>query len=142
MSPARTVILDNEAIQAIADVTHRKHRRILASIEVVASRNLRNAGSVRLVSPTAVRVEAGWDRRSSGPTVTLNRLRTDDAPLDSSSADRAATLRNALDLSVADAHVGAVIQQAEGPVAVITSDGGDVRRVADHLGTLVNVVAI
>jgi predicted nucleic acid-binding protein len=142
VKPARTVVLDNEAIQAIADVTHGKHRRLLASIEVVASRNLRKAGSVRLVVPTAVRVEAGRDRRSSGPTVTLNRLRTDDAPLDTPAADRAAALRNALDLSVADSHVGAVIQEAQGPVAVVTSDGGDVRRIADHLGIAVNVVAI
>lgn len=142
MSQARTAVLDNEAIQALTDVRHRKHRHALAALEVVAAGNLRKAGSVRLVVPTAVRVEAGWDRRSSGPTVTLNRLRTDDAPLDRAAADRAAAVRSALDVSVADAHVGAVIQEAEGPVAVITSDAGDVRRIADHLGTAVTVVAI
>jgi hypothetical protein len=135
-------VLDNEAIQALTDVRHRKHRRALAALEVVAARNLRKAGSVRLVVPTAVRVEAGWDRGLSGPTVTLNRLRMNDVPLDTRAADRAAAVRNALDVSVADAHVGAVIQAAEGPVAVITSDGGDVRRIADHLGTVVNVVTI
>ncbi len=125
MKPARTVILDNEAILAIGDVDHRKHRRMLASLEVVASRNLRNAGAVRLVAPTAVRVEAGWDRRSPGRTVTLNRLRTEDAPLDSPAADRAAAVGSALALSVADAHIGAVLQESPGPVAVITSDAGD-----------------
>lgn len=142
MTPARTVILDNEGIQALVDVTHPKHRRTLASIEVVASRNLRKAGSVLLVVPTAVRVEAGWDRRSSGPTVSLNRLRTDDAPLDRAAADRAAAIRNTLALSVADAHVGAVIMEATRPVAVITSDAGDIRRIADHLGTAVTAVSI
>jgi hypothetical protein len=136
------VILDNEAIQAIVDVDHSKHRRMLASLEVVASRNLRQAGAVRLVVPTAVRVEAGWDRRSSGSTITLNRLRTDDAHLDTAAADRAAAVRNALDLSVADAHVGAVLQESRGPVAVITSDAGDIRRIAAHLGSAVNIVAI
>jgi predicted nucleic acid-binding protein len=142
VTPARTVILDDEAIQALVDVTHRKHRRTLASIEVVASRNLRKAGSVLLVVPTAVRVEAGWDRRSSGPTISLNRLRTDDAPLDRAAADRAAAIRNTLALSVADAHVGAVIMEATRPVAVITSDTGDIRRIADHLGTAVTAVSI
>jgi len=142
VSQARTAVLDNEAIQALTDVRHRKHRSALAALEVVAAGNLRKAGSVRLVVPTAVRVEAGWDRRSSGRTITLNRLRTDDAPLDRAAADRAAALRNALHLSVADAHIGAVVQEAEGPVAVITSDGADVRRIADHVGTAVNVVTI
>lgn len=142
MKPARTVILDNEAIQALADVSHRKHRRTLAWVEVVASRNLRKAGSVHLVSPTAVRVEAGWDRRLSGTAATLNRLRTDDASLDRPAADRAAAIRNALDVSVADAHVGAVVQGASGPVAVITSDAPDVRRIAAYLGIPVNVVVI
>lgn len=142
MTPARTVILDNEAIQALADVSHRKHRRMLASLEVVASRNLRRAGSVRLVAPTAVRVEAGWDRRSSGPTVNLARLRADDAPLDSAAADRAAAIRNALALSVADAHIGAVVQKAAGPIAVLTSDAGDIRRISDHLEIAVTVVVI
>jgi predicted nucleic acid-binding protein len=142
VSQARTAVLDSEAIQALTDVRHGKHRRALAALEVVAAGNLRKAGSVRLVVPTAVRVEAGWDRRSSGPTVILNRLRMDDAPLDTRAADRAAAVRNVLHVSVADAHVGAVIQAAEGPVAVITSDGGDVRRIAGHLGTAVTVVTL
>jgi len=142
VKPARTVILDNGAIQALADVTHRKHRRVLACVEVVASRNLRRAGSVRLVAPTAVCVEAGWDRRSSGTAVTVDRLRADDAPLDRPAADRAAAIRNALDLSVADAHLGAVAQGALGPVAVIASDTTELPRVAGHLGIAVNVIAI
>ena len=61
MSRPRTVVLDNEAVQALADPAHRKHRRVLAVVEAVAARHLRRSGSVRLVVPTSVRVEAGWD---------------------------------------------------------------------------------
>ena len=141
MTEARTAVLDNEAIQALVDVEHRKHRRALAALEVVASANLRKAGSIRLVAPAAVRVEAGWDRRRPGAAV-INRFRAVDAALGGDVADRAAALRNALDVSVADAHLGAVVQGALGPVAVLTSDAADVGRIAAHLGVAVNVVTI
>jgi hypothetical protein len=140
-NPARTAVLDNEAVQALTSPHHPKHRRVLAAIEVVASRNLRGAGTMRLVVPTAVRVEAGWDRRRPGAAI-LNRLRIQDSPLDRESADRAAAIRTALDVSVADSHLGAVVDKALGPVAVLTSDGSDVRRIATHLGVAVNVVAL
>jgi hypothetical protein len=134
-------VLDNEAVQALTDVRHRKHRRALAALEVVASGNLRKAGSVRLVVPAAVRVEAGWDRRQPEAAV-INRFRADEEVLGGEAADRAASLRNALDLSVADAHLGAVVEAAGGPVAVLTSDPVDVRRIAAHVGGVVNVVAL
>ncbi len=141
MSRARTAVLDNEAIQALTDVRHRKHRRALAALEVVASANLRKAGSVRLVVPTAVRVEAGWDRRRAEAAV-IKRFRATDEVLGREVADRAASFRNALGVSVADAHLGAVVESAAGPVAVLTSDVADVRRIAAHLGVVVNVVAL
>ena len=141
MSPARTAVLGSEAVQALADVRHGKHRPTLAALEVVASRNLRRAGSVRLVVPTAVRVEVGWDRRRPDRSI-VNRLRADDAVLGREAADRAAALRTALDLSVADAHLGAVVASAAGPVAVLTNDRGDLRRTAAHLGGAINVVAL
>lgn len=137
----RTAILDNEAVQALTDVGHRKHTRVLAALEVAAAANLRKAGSVRLVVPTAVRVEASWDRRRPGAAA-INRVRADDAPLDSAAADRASVLRTALELSVADAHLGAVVAEVSGPVTVLTSDRADIRRIATHLGVAVEVVAL
>ena len=81
MTPVRTVVLDNEAVQALGSVSHRKHRAVLAVLEAVASRNARRAGAVALLVPTAVRVEAGWDRRSAEGAV-LGRLRAADVGLD------------------------------------------------------------
>jgi hypothetical protein len=88
-------------------LNHRKHRRVLAAVEAVTARALRHAGSVRLVVPTTVRVEAGWDRRAPGAAA-INRMRADDAALDRPAADRAASVRHALSVSVADAHLAAV----------------------------------
>lgn len=141
MSRARAIVLDNEAVQALADPRHRKHRRVLAVVEALAARNLRRAGSARLVVPTAVRVEAGWDRRAAG-AATLNRLRTEDAPLDTVTADRAARVRTALEVSVADAHIAASLQATTGPHAVLTSDTDDIHRIALHLGIAITVVPV
>lgn len=133
MSPARTVVLDNEAVQALIDPAGAKHRRVLAVVEAVAARNLRLAGSVRLAVPTAVRVEAGWDR-ASARAAPINRLRLDDMALDAPAADRAARARSALGISVADAHLGAVLAVTPAPHAVLTSDVADMRRITGHLG--------
>lgn len=141
MKEARTVVLDNEAVQALVDVAHRKHRRVLAAVEVTAARNLRRAGSVRLVVPTAVRVEAGWDRRARR-SAAINSLRVDDSPLDRRAADTAAAVVSALGVSVADAHLAAVLTTAPGPHTVVTSDKADVRRIAAHIGAAVNVVVV
>jgi hypothetical protein len=141
MTQARTVVLDNEAVQALADPAHRKHRRVLAAVEAAAARNLRRAGSVRLVVPTCVRVEAGWNRQAPR-AATINRLRVHDVPLDSGAADRAASVRLALAVSVADAHVGAVLDATAGPHAVLTSDVDDLRRIAEHLGVELNIVNV
>src|SRR5207302_9228435 len=95
----RTVVLDNEAVQALLDVAHHQHRRVLAAVEATAARNLRRAGTVQLVVPTAVRVEAGWDRRAH-QSAAINRLRAADSPLDGPAADRAAEVVTALGVSV------------------------------------------
>jgi hypothetical protein len=126
----KLVVLDNEAVQALLDVSHRKHRRVIAMVDVVATRSARAAVTISV--PTAVRVEAGWDR--TAPTAALaNRLRIRDMPLDGSSADGAARIRNALGarISVADAHVGVAVQSQdrEADVTVLTSDPADVRAV-------------
>lgn len=141
MKEARTVVLDNEAVQALVDVAHRKHRRVLAAVEVTAARNLRRSGSVRLVVPTAVRVEAGWDRRARR-SAAINSLRVDDSPLDRHAADTAAAVVSALGVSVADAHLAAVLTTAPGPHTVVTSDKADVRRITAHIRAAVNVVVV
>jgi hypothetical protein len=137
----RTVVLDHEAVQALVDVAHPKHRRVLAAVEATAARNLRRAGTVHLVVPTAVRVEAGWDRRA-GKSGAVNRLRAADSSLDQQAADRAADVVTALGVSVADAHLGSVLATTPGPHAVLTSEEADVRRISGHIGIPVTVVVV
>lgn len=141
MNQVRTVVLDNEAVQALTDPAHRKHRRVMALIEAVAARNSRRSGTARLVVPTAVRVEAGWIRRTA-PAAAINRLRVDDVALDTTAADRAAEVSRGLAVSVADAHIAACVDQSPGPHAVVTSDVDDLTRIAAHLGTEIRVVAV
>jgi predicted nucleic acid-binding protein len=135
----RLVILDNEAVQALASPRHPKHRRVLAYMEVVAHRK-RRAAAISCLVPTAVRVEAGWDR-TSPLWAFLNRLRVVDVPLDAGHANTAATIRDQAQVSVADAHIGAILQQVEnGDIAVLTSDPDDVRKITG--GRPVTAVAI
>jgi hypothetical protein len=95
---------------------------------------------VTVVVPTAVRVEAGWDR-TMPEWAFLNRLLIGDITLDGWSANIAASIRQEARVSVADAHIGAVIQAAvAAKVTVITSDPEDIRRVAGDRE--VNVVTI
>jgi hypothetical protein len=136
-APAR-LVLDNEAVQALRDPAHRKHRRALAFVESMVVRGRDGAAPV---VPTAVRVEAAWDRRAPG-AAPVNRLRIVDVPLDRTGADRAAALVAALRVAVADAHLGAVVATMPGPCAVLTSDVDDVRRIAAHLGVPVRVVGL
>lgn len=55
MTRARTVVLDNEAVQALIDPGHRKHRRALAIVEAGVARNRRAAGTIRMVVPPGPR---------------------------------------------------------------------------------------
>ncbi|HUP84249.1 MAG TPA: hypothetical protein VM143_01155 [Acidimicrobiales bacterium] len=125
----RTVVLDNEAVQALLDAGHPKHRTVIAHVAGVVTRRQRGP-SVEIVVPTAVRVEAGWDR-SDPSAATANRLRVRDEHLDTPSANLAARIRIARDVSVADAHAGAVMRTlTTDDVVVLTSDVGDMERVA------------
>lgn len=125
----RLVVLGNEAVQALQNPAHPKHRHVVSHAQVVASRKSR-AAALELVVPTAVRVEAGWDRTSPAWAFP-NRLRIADIPLASAEASTAAAIRSRTGVSVADAHIGAVIQSAQtDQVAVVTSDPGDMRLVA------------
>jgi hypothetical protein len=137
-----TLVLDNEAVQALADVTHRKHRRALAFIEVVTQRSGRRRQPMSVVVPVAVRIEAGWDRRSPSAAA-LNRIsRARDVFLDGSRADRAAELRSAAGVSVVDATVAQAAEDSSGPVAILTSDPADLRRLAALLEGDVRVVRL
>src|SRR5262245_14542669 len=136
---SRLVLLDNEAVQALASPGHPKHRKVISLVQVVASRK-RQAVRVSLAVPTAVRVEAGWDRTSPSWAF-ANRLRVADIPLDAIHANMAAVLRSAADDSVADAHLGAAALAApDTEVTIVTSDPSDMKRVAD--GRNVTIAAI
>jgi hypothetical protein len=125
----RLVVLDSEAVRALQDPAHREHRHVVSHAQVVASRK-RRAVAIQVVVPTAVRVEAGWDRTSPA-RVFPNRLRIAAGPLDTASASIAAGIRNQTGVSVADSHIGAVIQSAhDDQITVVTSDPGDMRLVA------------
>lgn len=133
------VVLDNEAVQALASPHHPKHHTVLGYVELVERRKRRTA-SVSVLAPTAVRVEVGWDRNSP-QWAFINRLRITDVLLDSVCANKAAAIREQAQVSVADAHIGATVQSApDADITVITSDPGDIRRVAE--GRAVTVVAI
>ena len=126
----RALVLDNEAVQALRDEGHHKHRQVVAHMAGIVGRRRRGRG-VTAVVPTSVRVEAGWDRTQPAAAA-LNRLRIADHALDTSTANVAAAITNNLaGVSVADAHVGAAIRSlAHDEVVVLTSDPGDITRVA------------
>ena len=130
------IVLDCEAIQALRVPGHPKHHRVVSQAQVVASRK-RRAVAIQMVVPTAVRVEAGWDRTSPAWVFT-NRLRIADSPLDTASANAAADIRDRTGVSVADSHMGTVIQSApDGKITVVTSDPGDMRLVAGDKNVIV-----
>jgi hypothetical protein len=86
----RTVVLDNEAVQALRDPAHTKHQVVLAHLEGVAQRR-RKGAPVLAVVPTAVRVEAGWDR-TQAESAAINRFRIQDRPLSTATADAVAAI--------------------------------------------------
>lgn len=140
MTPPRTVVLDNEAVQALSSSDHAKHRRVLAHVQVVAQRK-HKAMPIEVIVPTAVRVGAGWDRRAQSAAL-INHLRIADVELDAVSANIAAEIVARLRVSVPDAHVGASvrIRADQGAVTVITSDPDDMFAVTDPVP--VTIVAI
>jgi hypothetical protein len=130
------VVLDNEAVQALRDPGHPQHRRVVSQTQVVASRK-RRAIAIQVMVPTAVRVEADWDRTSPA-WVFPNRLRIADSPLDTASANIAAGIRDRTGVSVADSHTGTVIQSAShDQITVVTSNPDDMRRVAGDKNVIV-----
>lgn len=57
LKPASIIVLDTEAIQALSNQAHPKHRRLLALIERYRQ-HLEQGSRVSLIVPTTVRVEA------------------------------------------------------------------------------------
>lgn len=136
----RTITLDNEAVQALASPTHAKHRTVVAHLQGVTGRR-RRGRVIDVVVPTAVRVEAGWDR-SRPDAAALNRFRVRDHVLDRSAADVAAGFVAAGVVgSVADAHIGVTARDAAGgDIVVLSSDPRDMAAVCGS--TPATIVAI
>jgi hypothetical protein len=61
---SQVILLDNEAVHVLADAAHPQHRRVVSHALIGASRKAR-ALPVSVAVPSAVRVEAGWDRTAS-----------------------------------------------------------------------------
>ena len=118
----RHLVLDSEAASVLLSTGNNKKRAAVA--KAIA------AATGKVVVPTTVRVEVGWDRTASN-AADANRLVPSDAdfPLDAAGADRAAQLRAAVPrVSVVDATVAAaaeVLGAGGGVVEVLTSDAAD-----------------
>lgn len=137
-----TLILDNEAAQALARVDHPKHRAVLAHLLAVSTRRRRGAPTAVQV-PTAVRVEAQIDRRA--PDVApFNRFRVGDVALDSGAANRAAALRGHGG-SVVEACVAVAALDAEaenGRIVALTADLTDIPRLLSAAGSAADVLRV
>jgi len=134
-------ILDNEAVQAAVQPDHSKHRSMMALVSAVSQRNVRRPGQVRLLTSTAVRVEAGIDRRQ--PTAALlGGLRIRDVVLDSSRADACAELCRGAGGTIVDATVAqaALAERTPGTtVSIYTADVVDLERLVSAGGGGVRV---
>lgn len=123
------LVLDNEAMQALRDDRHPKHRQVLAHLAGVVTQR-RRGRDVSAIVPTSVRVEAGWDRTRPHPAA-VDRLRVVDHALDATAAKLAASIADGQQVSVADAHVGAVVRSlSNAEVVVLTSDPDIITRAA------------
>jgi hypothetical protein len=136
------ILLDNEAVQALRARSHPKHRRVIGLLRELQLRGDRRRMVVRVLVPVAVRIESAWDRRST-EAAGLNLLsRAEGVDLDQGRADRAAQLRAETGVSVVDATVAEAAESAPSPTVILTSDVGDMRRLAAHLRGGAHVVRI
>jgi hypothetical protein len=136
------MILDNEAVHALLDPTHRKHHTVLAHLEVRNQRQRGRRENIRVLVPVAVRVEAGWDR-TAATAADINRISAAvDVELRRGGADRAVQLRQTAEVSVVDATVGQAAESATHPAVILTSDIDDMTRLADTLEGDVRVIGI
>jgi hypothetical protein len=141
--PARaaTVILDSEAVTALSDVRHPKHRALLPYLEGTAQRRSRNTLQ-RVLVPVAVRIEAGWDRTDPKAAVVHRVSGARDVPLTGDAANKAERLRAATGVSVVDATVGEAADAAPKPVVILSSDVDDVRKLAELIRGDIRVVRV
>lgn len=130
MSPPATVVLDNEAVQALLDVSHPKHKRLLSFLDELNQRGRRRTARTEILVPVAVRVEAGWGRTEPASAQANRISRARDVILDSVAADRAVHLRREAAVSVVDATIGHVARTAALPVVILTSDVSDMQLLA------------
>lgn len=137
----KMVVLDNEAIQALADPSHRKHRRAMTMVDAAQRRSRVKREPVVVVVPVAVRVEAGWDR-SDARAARINPLQIQDVELRGERVDRAVRLARDTGVSVVDATVGEAAMGAGVPAAIVTSDVGDMERLAKLADNQVEVVRL
>ncbi len=125
------VVFDNAGVAALLDPASERHREALSFVEANSGACRRAPNQHQLVTPTTVRVEAGWDRRSP-KAANINGLGIEDHDLTNVPANEAARLRIAHHDSPACAHVGAVIDEhPSGTVIVLTSDTPDIVKVAE-----------
>lgn len=124
----RVIVLDNEAVQALADPRHSKHRTVVAHLAAGTTRR-RRGHDVEVVVPTTVRVEAGWSR-SAPSSAAINRFPVRDHSLDPPAADVAAAIHRVTSTGVADAHLGATVRAlGSAGTVVLTSDPDDIATV-------------
>jgi hypothetical protein len=139
--PVATIVLDNEAVAALLDTRHPKHRTALTYLEGIAQRRIRDPQR-RVLVPVAVRVEAGWDR-TDPQAAGINRTSgARDVPLTGEAANAAQRLRAATGVSVVDSSVAEAASSAPKPVVILTSDVDDMRSLASHLEGDVRVIRI
>jgi hypothetical protein len=135
-----SLVLDNEAVAALADVRHPKHRAALGFLEGAQRR--RGRSQFRVLVPVAVRVEAGWDRHDRA-SATINRVSgARDHPLTGDGANVAHRLRQATGVSVVDATVGEAAAAAPKPVVILTSDRSDMTALATLVEGEVRVIRL
>lgn len=137
-----SVILDAEAVQALLDVRHPKHRDAIAVVQVVNDRRRRRSDVPRVIVPVAVRVEAGWDRAHRSSSHVNWVTRAVDWPLTTARADHATRIRAAADVSVVDATIGQAAHECPKPVTIVTSDVGDMTRIASALAGKIRVAPL
>jgi len=63
---SRVVLLDNEAVHALADPSHRKHRRVVGHVQIVARRKARAVPVSIAVRPPSGSRQAGTARPNLG----------------------------------------------------------------------------
>lgn len=140
-SPA-SFVLDNEAVQALLNPHHPKHVRTAAALDMRNRRKRKGAVAAEILVPTAVRVEAGWDR-SSQQAMLINRMTAArDVELGPAAADRATQLRLIADVSVVDATVAQAAEAARKPAVIVTSDAEDMTRLAGVVHGEVRVLRV